>query len=170
MGILKQAIPKTNWLKLLTMNNKPDCIMKIGSWVWVRKGAYKGDTALVVAINHWGVDMLLLPRLKPPVPDWDIPQKRKQSTIPATPSLLDTVGYQKTYGVQPTWLVENVYKVGQVLFEHGLLRKGYDLHLLSSTAVDMPSQFFTMYESSRHPGLKSSKFPRPQDWIFEIGE
>ena len=152
------------------MNNKPDCIMKIGSWVRVRKGAYKGDTALVVAINHWGVDVLLLPRLKPPVPDWDVPQKRKQLTIPVTPSLFDAAGYQKTYGVQPTWLVENVYKVGQVLFKHGLLRKGYDFHSLSSTAVDMPSQFFTMYKSSHHPGLESSKFPHPQDWIFEIGE
>ena len=34
----------------------------------------------------------------------------------------------------------------------------------------MPSQFFTMYESSRHPALGSSKFPRPREWIFEIGE
>jgi len=170
MGVLKRAIPKTDWLKLLTMNDKPDCIVNIGSWVQVRKGAYKGDAALVVAINHWGVDVLLLPRLKPPIPDWDVPQKRKRSTIPATPSLFDATGYQQTYGIQPTWLVENVYKVGQVLFEHGLLRKGYDLHSLSSTAVDMPSQFFTMYESSRHPALGSSKFPRPREWIFEIGE
>src|SRR5271155_4605134 len=45
----------------------------------------------------------------------------------------------------------------------------YDFHSVSLTA-DIPSYFFSLFLFSDHPLILTSKFPKPQEWIFEEGD
>jgi len=59
-------INPSDFTRLLTMR-EPTCNLKEGEWAQVRKGLYKGDVGLVVAVENWGMEVLLPPRLNPPI-------------------------------------------------------------------------------------------------------
>lgn len=166
-GIVQNKIDPKDWVPLLTMQN-PSQILKSGEWVKVKRGKYQGDAGLVVAMKNWGVEVLLLPRLNPPAIDNST--KRKRSTVIPTPALFDPIEYRRTRGVDPKKIGDRLYSVGQLIFDQGLLRKGYDFCSLSSPAVDMPSQHILLYETSGHPAIRSSTLPHPREWIFEEGD
>ncbi|KAF8816251.1 hypothetical protein BYT27DRAFT_7077656 [Phlegmacium glaucopus] len=63
LGIEHQIIPYPDSIKMLSMHTS-DGIVEEGKWVRVRKGRYKGDVSLVVAVEFWGAEVLLVPRLK----------------------------------------------------------------------------------------------------------
>jgi len=68
-------INPSDFMRLLTMT-EPTCNLKEGEWAQVRKGLYKGDVGLVVAVENWGVEVLLPPRLNPPVSSSGLKRKR----------------------------------------------------------------------------------------------
>ena len=45
-GVVRQLIDPSDWVKLLTMRD-PISVVKVGQWVRVRKGVYKGDLGFV---------------------------------------------------------------------------------------------------------------------------
>ena len=63
LGIERQLIPYPDSIKMLKMRTI-DNVVEEGKWVRVRKGGYKGDVGLVVAVKFWGAEVLLVPRLK----------------------------------------------------------------------------------------------------------
>jgi hypothetical protein len=63
LGIERQIIPYPDSIKMLSMHNS-DGVVEEGKWVRVRKGRYKGDVGLIVAVKFWGAEVLLVPRLK----------------------------------------------------------------------------------------------------------
>ena len=166
-GLIRQAIDPIECRGLLTMKNS-NTNLKEGKWARVRRGLYKGDVGLVVAVKTWGVELLLLPRLCPPIAVSTL--KRKRSSIPPTPVLFDPVEFSRTYNIDPKEQRPNCYTAGGFSFEYGLLRKGYDLHSLSATMLEMPSEHIFLYDGSEHPALASIIFPRSREWTFEEGE
>jgi hypothetical protein len=52
---------------------------------------------------------------------------------------------------------------------HGCLRlELQSIH--SSESVGIPTQLLRLFKLSSHPAPTGSKFPRPEEWIFEEGE
>ena len=44
----------------------PTMVVKAGQWIWVCNGTYKGDVGFVMEVETWGVQVLVIPRLKRP--------------------------------------------------------------------------------------------------------
>jgi hypothetical protein len=63
-----------------------------------------------------------------------------------------------------------IYTFRRLVFDHGLLRLDLDLHSISPNSTGVPSQILGLFKLSSHPSLTGSKFPRPEEWIFEEGE
>jgi len=57
-------INPSDFTRLLTMT-EPTCNLKEGEWAQVRKGLYKGDVGLVVAVENWGVEVIRKNTLSP---------------------------------------------------------------------------------------------------------
>jgi transcription elongation factor len=148
-----------------------------GRWVQVRKGTYKGDVGVVVAVEAWGVDILLVPRLKlptrPPSPNGlKISLKRKRALPPAPPpkqQLFDPQSYKRIYGVNPKRQRNDIYTVPGFTFEHGLVRKEFDCHSISY-AANIPLDVLFLFLGTKHPVVLNTWVPRPQEWDFEIGD
>ena len=45
-----------------------------------------------------------------------------------------------------------------------------DFHSIFPNSAGVPSQILGLFKLSSHPALTGSKFPRPEEWIFEEGE
>lgn len=166
-GLVRDGIDISEWTKMLTMKT-PNINVKLNDWARVEKGAYKGDAAFVVAIQPWGVEALLLPRLHPPVADPS--RKRKRSRIPPPSRLFDPVEFHRIFHVEPRNQGNGTYTAKGYTFEHGLLRKRFDFHSVSATSVDIPIDIFQIYKHCEHPRIEESNFPRPREWVFEEGE
>ncbi|CAA7270364.1 unnamed protein product [Cyclocybe aegerita] len=166
-GIVQHGIKPSDWLRMLTMTN-PDTSVEVNQWVRVRKGIYRGDVGLVVKVESWGVEVLLVPHLAAPIMEPSL--KRKQSVVPPKPALFEPNVIKYLYDINPIQKSNRSYTFRGLHFEHRLLQKHYDFHSLASTAVDMPSYFFLLFKASDHPSLHTSRFPRPREWIFEQGE
>ena len=64
-GIVRQLVDPADWVKLLTMHD-PTTVVKAGQWIRVCNGAYKGNVGFVMEVEIWGVQVLVVPRLKRP--------------------------------------------------------------------------------------------------------
>ena len=64
------------------------------------------------------------------------------------------------------------YTYRGLVFHHGLLRLNLDWHSISpvSESAGIPSRILGLFKVSSHPAITGSKFPRPEEWIFEEGE
>jgi hypothetical protein len=151
---------------MLTMHN-PNTVLQVGKWAQVNKGLYKGDVGLVVEVQPWGVELLLIPRLKPPTSSAANPLKRKRTSIRPEISLFDPDTHKLPFDAKLQR--GGFYKCGQLIFEHGLLRKSYDVHSVSSPVVNIPSISIFLFQQSQHYKIPST-FPNPKEWIFEEGE
>lgn len=165
-GITHQIIEPSDWTKMLTMHN-PETTVKVGNWVQVRKGLYKGDVGLADRVESWGIEVLLVPRLKPPTTDPSL--KRKRSAPRAVLALFDPIIFKAVHEIDPKCLGDESYTACGLKFEHGLLRKAYDFHSLSKIS-SISSYPLLLFRLSEHPLALRAAFPHPQEWIFEEGD
>lgn len=165
-GVIRQQINFEDWTKLLTSTDD----VKIGRWVRVRKGKYKGDTGFASSLKPWGgVEILLIPRLPPP-PLGASGLKRKRANSPVEPTLFCPESVKRIYGIEPVKEEDGVYSFDGQHFEYGLLRKTFDPCSISTTSISIPTSLLALFQRSRHPAISPSKYPRPSEWIFEEGE
>jgi ribosomal protein L24 len=166
-GVVREAIDPPDWVKLLTMHD-PMTVVKVGQWVRVRRGAYKGDLGFVMNVEARGARVLVVPRLK--TPEAAASLKRKRTALRPEPRLFDHATFSSVFQRQANRESDGTYTSGRLVFDHGLLR--LDLHwdsvYFNSTAV--PSQTLGLFKQSSHPSLTGSTFPCPEEWIFEEGE
>ena len=57
----------------------PMAVVKAGQWIQVRYGAYKGDVGFVTGVETWGVQVLVVPRLKIPTSQQAAASLKKES-------------------------------------------------------------------------------------------
>lgn len=175
-GVSRQPIDFLDWTKVLTIE-QPQNIVKAGGWVRARRGMYKGDVGLVVGFGDGVAEVLLVPRLKGPTMDSSSKRrpptnssKRRRSTTRPTPELFDPAAFKRLHNRDPKRQEDGGYTAGGFTFEHGLIRKRYDLHSILSDVVDISSRFLNLFLLSNHPTILTSAFPRPQEWSFEERE
>ena len=168
-GIVRQNIDPSDWVKLLTMQD-PTSVVEAGQWIRVLNGAYKGDLGLVSRVESWGAQILLVPRLKTPTPGADTPLKRKRTSIKPEPRLFDPDTFSSVFQRRPKLQHNGTYTYGGYVFDHGLLQLKLDLHSICPNSTGIPSQTLGLFYQSSHPAVTGSKFPRPEEWIFEEGE
>jgi hypothetical protein len=165
-GVVRQSIDPSEWVKLLTMQD-PTLVVKAGQWIRICNGAYKGDLGFVTRVEAWGAQVLVVPRLKTPI---DTSLKRKRTAIRPEPSLFDLATFSSMFQRQPKLQDDGSYTSRGRVFHHGLLRLNLDLHSMSLVSGGIPSRILGLFNLSSHPALTGSKFPRPEEWIFEEGE
>jgi hypothetical protein len=168
-GVVRQSIDPSDWVKLLTMQD-PMSAVKEGQWIRVRNGLYKGDLGFVTRVEAWGAEVLVVPRLKTPTPQADISLKRKRTAIKPEPRLFDPVTFLSVFQRQPKLNYDGSYTSRGLVFDHGLLRLKYDLHSISPNSAGISSRILGLFNLSSHPAITGSKFPCPEEWIFEEGE
>ena len=168
-GVVRQLIDPSDWVKLLTMQD-PISVVKANQWIRVRTGRYKGDLGFVTRVQAWGAEVLVVPRLKTPTPQADISLKRKRTTIKPEQRLFDPATFLSIFQRQPKPQYDGSYTSGGLVFHYGLLRLNLDLHSISPVSTGVPSRILRLFELSSHPALTYSKFPCPEEWIFEEGE
>ena len=167
-GIVRQLIDPSDWVKLLTMQD-PISVVEAGQWIQVRKGVYKGDLGFVTCVEAWGAQVLVVPRLKIPTPQADTSLKRKRTAIKPEPRLFNLATFSSIQR-QPKLQYDGSYTFRGLVFHHGLLRLKLDLHSISPISEGIPSRILGLFKLSSHPAVVGSKFPRPEEWIFEEGE
>ncbi|KAF8226539.1 hypothetical protein L208DRAFT_1301333 [Tricholoma matsutake] len=169
VGIIQEQVDFVDWMKVLSQHDSAtNSNLAVGDWVRVLKGTYKGDIGYVAAVENWrGITLLLVPRL-PSSSLW----KRKClcSTTPPEPNLSEPLAAKRNFGIDPIWQAPYVYHFNGYTFEYGLILKAFDLWLVSSTSVHIPTQLLFLYQSTDHPALTTSTFPRPLEWHFAEGE
>jgi hypothetical protein len=86
------------------------------------------------------------------------------------PALFNPFDIKQVYGIQPTYIQENVYSFKDYRFKHGLIVKAFDIHSISSI-VSFPLCLFVPFQESCHPKLVASEstFPKPLEWDFSVG-
>jgi hypothetical protein len=168
-GFVRQLIDLSDWVNLLTMRD-PMTVVNAGQWVRVHTGVYKGDPAFVTHVEAWGVRVLVIPRLKTPTPQAAASLKRKRSAIRPEPRLFDPATFSSVFQRQAKHHRNGIYTSRGLVFDHGLLCLDLDLHSISPNFTGVPSQILGLFKLSSHPYLTGSKFPRPEEWIFEEGE
>jgi len=161
-GVQRNLVEFSDWLKMLAMHD-PRTVFQAGSWVRVTKGKYKGDVGFICQVESF-VEVLLVPRLNPPA-TIDT-SKRKRTALRSKPELFDPNTIRAVHDIEPRCGPEGIYTAWGFKFESGLLRKAYDFHSISPTA-DIPSSLFSLFLFSDHPLIRTSKFPKPKEWIFE---
>jgi hypothetical protein len=96
--------------------------------------------------------------------------KRLRLTTPPEPNLFDPQATKHNFGIDPVWQEPHVYRFNRYTFEHRLILKAFDLCLVSSTSIHIPTQLLYLYRSADHPALTTSSFPQPLEWHFAEGE
>ena len=169
-GIIIDRIGITDRKSLLAMHSGE--IPKVGKWVEIRKGVYKGDVGYVSSIENWGVEVLLVPHL-PPLQSSHVihSNKRKHTSPPPSPALFDPIAIKQMYKIDPTLTHTDYYTFKGNHFEHGLIRKSYNFSSIS-TIHHIPLTLFILFRDSEHPKLiaSDSGFPKPLEWEFAEGE
>ena len=168
-GVVLQNIDPSDWVKLLTMQD-PTSVVEAGQWIRVLNGAYKGDLGFVTRVEAWGAQILVVPRLKTPILEADISLKRKRTAIKPEPRLFDPDTFSSVFQRRPKLQDNGTYTSGGLVFDHGLLRLKLDLHSIRPSSTGIPSRTLGLFNQSSHPAVTGSKFPRPEEWIFEEGE
>lgn len=181
-GIERQNIPYPDSIKMLKMRSVEN-IVEEGQWTRVHKGKYRGDVGLVVAVASWGAELLLVPRLnllamRSSTPNLALASslKRKRTADVPQPALFDVPPSalfnpgEFNHEFPPESLANGHYTYMGLFFEHGLIRKRFDLHSIKSTPTAMPYRLFFLFDQSKHPLVLASTIPRPQEWVFEEHE
>jgi len=168
-GVVRKIIDPSDWVKLLTMQD-PMSAVKVGQWIRVRKGLYKGDHGLVVRVGAWGARVLVVPRLKAPTPEADTSLKRKRTAIKPEQRLFDPVTFSSVFQRQPKLQYDGSYTSRGLVFDHGLLQLNLDLHSISPNSAGFSCRILGLFILSSHPAITGSECPCPEEWIFEEGE
>jgi hypothetical protein len=91
-------------------------------------------------------------------------------TTPPEPTLFDPLAIKQIHGIDPVWQEPHTYHFKGHMFEHGLILKAFDLHSVSSTSVNIPTQLLLLYRSTDHPAHTTTTFPWPMEWSFAEGK
>jgi hypothetical protein len=170
VAVVRQIIiDPIDWVKLLTMKD-PKTVVNANQWIRVHNGAYKGDIGFVTLVEAWGAQVLVVPRLKTPTPQTAASLKRKRTAIKPEPRLFDPATFSSVFQRHAKLHRDGIYTSRGLVFDHGLLRLDLALHSISLNSTGVPSQILGLFKLSSHPSLTGSKFPRPEEWIFEEGE
>ncbi|KAF8240295.1 hypothetical protein L208DRAFT_1233684, partial [Tricholoma matsutake] len=171
MGIIQEQVDFVDWTKVLSQHNSAtNSNLAVGDWVQVLKGTYKGDIGYVAAVENWGgVTLLLVPHLPGPCHPSSSLWKRKCWCLTTTPepNLFEPLG---NFAIDPIWQAPYVYHFNRYTFEYRLILKAFDLWLVSSTSVHIPTQLLFLYRSTDHPAITTSTFPQPLEWHFAEGK
>jgi hypothetical protein len=165
-GIVRKSIDPSDWVKLLTMQD-PITVVKAGQWIRVRTGVYKGDLGFVKCVEAWGAQVLVVPRLKTSTLET---LKRKRTAIRPEPRLFNPATFSSVYRRQPKLQRDGTYSSRGLVFDHGLLQLNLDLHSIFLNSAGIPSRILGLFNLASHPALTGTKFPCPEEWIFEEGE
>jgi hypothetical protein len=168
-GVRRRKIDPSDWVKLLTMRD-PMSVVKAGDWIRVCSGLYTGDLGFVRRVEAWGVQVLVVPRLKTPTLQAPTSLKRKRTAIRPEPRLLDPATFSTEFHRQLKLRYDGTYASRGLVFDYGLLRLDLDLHSISLDSAVIPTRILQLFKFSSHPALTGSKFPRPEEWIFEEDE
>lgn len=168
--IIDQHIELKDWIPLLTMEGSKE-LPKVGDWVEVRKGIYKGDVGYVKSVESWGVQLLLVPRISSPEPSYTTHSKRKRTCPRATPALFDPVAFKQSFNMEVKHIHGELYSFRGNQFEHGLLLKPSNFSS-TSTVHHIPLSLMSLFRDSLHPQVNAleTTFPRPLEWQFSEGE
>ena len=162
-GIHSKKIDPTEYQDLLYMKSaKTD--VAVGNWVQVKRGIYKGDVGQIATTHAWGIDLYLVPRI--PTENDGNTLKRKASTVIPEPVLF----CPKNSNLNAIHHPDGTYRIGRLIFEHGLLIKSFDYHSISPQVSEIPLKLFTQFSSSSLPDILLSSLPRPQEWKFSTGD
>jgi hypothetical protein len=165
--IIIQHIEFKGWKALLTMHGFKET-PKVGDWVGVRKGIYKGDVGYVNAVDGLGIQLLLIPRLPPPQHS-GTPSKRRCPSPPIS-ALFCPASIKEAYGIEATHVTGDLYSFQGNYFDHGLILKAFDFSSVSRVH-QMPLSLVCHFCESHHPKLMASPaFPRPLEWEFAQGD
>jgi ribosomal protein L24 len=167
--VVRKMIDPSDWVKLLTMQN-PMTVVGASQWIRVCKGAYKGDLGFVTDVEAWGARVLVVPRLKTPTSQGASSLKRKRTVIKPEAMLFDPDTFSSVFHRQAKLHYNGTYTSRGLVFDHGLLRLDLDIHSISLNSTGAPGKILRLFQLSSHPSLVGSKFPCPEEWIFEEGE
>jgi hypothetical protein len=169
-GVVRQTIEPSDCKKLLTWQD-PRTVVKASQWIRVCNGTvYKGDPGFVTHVEAGAARVLVIPRLKTPTPQVAGSLKRKRSATKPEPMLFDPATFSSVFQRQAKLDQNGIYTSGGLVFDHGLLHLDLDLDSISLNSTGVPSQILGLFKLSSHPSLTGSKFPRPEEWIFEEDE
>jgi hypothetical protein len=162
-GIIWEQVDFVDWTKVLSQHDSAtNSDLAVGDWVRVLKGTYKGDTGCVAAVENWGgVSLFLVPCLPAPAPPSSSLSKRKRSrsTAPPEPDLFNPQTAKRNFGIDPVCQGPYAYCFNGYTFENGLIIKAFDLCLVSSTSVHIPTQLLFLFQAADHPALATTTFP-----------
>jgi ribosomal protein L24 len=166
-SVSKSQVDQEDWIDLLTMRDSPDMPAK-GNWVIIRQGVYKGDPGLVCSADNTGVTVLLVPRLSPPRSQAPV-LKRKRIVFFAR-ELFNPNVIKEKYGVDPVKQSDQHYRFKRQEFEHGLLRRTFNLPMVSSSMTTLPSSRLIPFYQSGHPAVSQAVIIQPSEWVFYENE
>ena len=191
-GVRSETIDISQWQDTLDLQGSSP--PRVGSWVRVRSGPYKGDIGLVHDHDVLGtsgmVGIFVIPRLRisfnndaPPrkkrklasdhsQPSLDAPprRKRKEALDRPMPSLFNLLTFPPDSKYQPVRRSEHCYVYRGQRLEHGLHLLDINTALLARDVQHMPSDTFTTFQASGHPDILRANFPRPSEWLFSDQE
>ena len=162
-GIHSTKIDPKEYVNLLHMKSVNTNIAT-GNWVQIKRGIYKGDIGQITATHAWGVDLYLVPRI--PTEKNGNTLKRKASTVIPEPMLFCA----ETSNLGAIHHPDGTYRIGRLIFEHGLIVKTFDYHSIGPQVREIPWKLYTFFSLSKHPNISLSSLPHPQEWIFATGD
>lgn len=156
-ALILEHIDFSDGVKLLSMHLP---MARLGGWVRVLKGVYRGDVGFITSMESGGVQLLLVPRLSP--------RRASEGQVRPLPALFD----HEDHGVEPVLIDSKIYMFRSNRFEHGLITKPFGFGSISAAVSCMPLILFSLFMASRHPKLIASEstFPIPSEWDFEEGD
>jgi len=143
-GIIWEQIDFQDWTKMLTMHD-PETNVDAGRWVWVCKGTYKEDVGYVLALELWGVHLLLVPHLLLPNLASSSLKRKCSATVPE-PTLFDPNTIEYIYGTPAVKQDDGTYQLKGNIFKDGLLIKEFDLYSSLLASVFIPTSIFYLFQ------------------------
>ncbi|KAF9037188.1 hypothetical protein BJ165DRAFT_1532571 [Panaeolus papilionaceus] len=173
-GPVTEGIAQGDWSKVLSMKGRAEKAV-VGQWVTVRDGSiYDGDVGLVVRVESWGVELLVVPRIPSVMIEREVLEgasvmkKRKRMQVLPEARLWLEPDEAKSRGWDVEETSPNCYKVGTSKFEYGLLRGFCSFYGIRPGPPVISSSTFFNFASSNHPLAISAQYysPKPQEWAI----
>jgi hypothetical protein len=96
--------------------------------------------------------------------------KRKQTAIRPEPRLFDPATFSSVFQCRLKLQRNGTYTSRRLVFDHGLLQLNLDLHSILLNFAGISSRILGLFNLTSHPALTGTKFPCPEEWIFEEGK
>ncbi|KAK0494662.1 hypothetical protein EDD18DRAFT_1355404 [Armillaria luteobubalina] len=140
-------------------------VVELGDWVTPDLGAYKGDVGCIVATHDWGYDVAFIPRYISSIAD----DYAQAPLVVATHDEAHTFSGPGLAGAKP--LIEDGLQILELSAKSVTIAGNIPVHILQMFAS--PCAHVDTNKSNSLQALVSRslwKCPRPQEWIFSVGE